>query len=597
MKKIFTTTLMLLFVISAVFSQAGVLDPSFANDGILIWNVSGNHNNGHGIAVQPDGKIVITLTGGFPEDNDFDIGVVRLNEDGSVDSTFATNGIYHLDNPIGSDLVYHLELLDDGNIMVAGGYASEPYNQDFILIRLKSDGTPDPSFGENGIVIHSIGSEEDYARCITFDQNEKILVGGISYDPNPDVYAIRHVVSRFDMNGAIDTTFGDNGNFVWNNGGTYNETWSIAVTDDRNIVTSGKTAPNGNDRLCLYKILEDGSGFDSTFANNGELLATFGSIAYGMLLQSNGNILVTGPNYGANGASLIVLAYNQDGTVNSNFGQDGVFLLDTEVNDIGHDLVEQPDGKIIAVGESGNLFSNTPQAFFSTRMDANGILDTSWGETGYVRTETGWMAWASDAALQPDGKLVLTGVGAYDLNNLQVARYGNYIDADMDGYEMNEDCDDFVFAVNPGVEETPYNGIDDDCNELTPDDDLDEDGFPISEDCDDYNENINPDAEEIPDNEIDEDCDGMDLTTGIEETLLGQQLKVFPNPAHNYLQIEIKAADLIITSIEIRDITGRLVKFNNTKTDWINIESLPAGLWLLTIKTSRGNVIKRIIKA
>jgi hypothetical protein len=181
-------------------------------------------------------------------------------------------------------------------------------------------------------------------------------------------------------------------------------------------------------------------------------------------------------------------------------------------------------------------------------------------------------------------------------NHLQVARYGNYIDADMDGYEMNEDCDDFVFAINPGVDEIPYNGLDDDCNELTPDDDLDEDGFPIAEDCDDDNPEINPDAEEIPDNEIDEDCDGMDLTTGIEEALLAKQFKIFPNPAHNYLQIEVNSQELIINSIEIRDITGRLINLVVSHTDRINIEAVPAGVCFLTIKTSQGIVVKRFVK-
>jgi uncharacterized delta-60 repeat protein len=160
MKKIFTTTLIGLFVLSVVFSQAGVLDPSFADGGILDWNVSGNHNNGNGIAVQPDGKIVIALTGSFPEDNDLDIGIVRINVDGSIDSTFAENGIYHYDNPVGSDLVYQLKLTDDGNIIVAGGLAADSeYDQDFVLIRLKSDGSPDPSFGENGIAVQKIDTQ------------------------------------------------------------------------------------------------------------------------------------------------------------------------------------------------------------------------------------------------------------------------------------------------------------------------------------------------------------------------------------------------------------------------------------------------------
>ncbi len=554
MKKVFTSVLMLLSFTTSIFSQAGELDPSFADGGILTWNVSGNHNNGHGIAVQPDGKILIALTGGFPEDNEFDIGIVRINEDGSIDSTFSHDGIYHLDNPVGSDLVYHLELLDDGNIMVAGGYATEAYDQDFILIRLKSDGSPDASFGENGLAIHSIGSEEDYARCITFDQNGKILVGGISYNPDPEVYEIRHVISRFNTNGSIDTTFGINGNFVWNNGGIYNETWNIEVADDGNILTSGKTSPNGTDRMCIYKVLEDGSAFDTTFANSGEMLATFGSMAYGMIIHSNGNLLITGPNYNVEGADLVVLAYDQDGALNTDFGQEGVFLIDVHAVDIGLNLIEQSDGKIIAVGESGaQLFGTPPRGFFSTRMFADGALDTSWGGEGHVTNVTGWMGWASDVAIQPDGKVLLTGVTANDYNELQVIRYGNYIDADMDGYELNEDCNDQVFEINPG-------------------------------------------AEEIANNGIDEDCDGMDLLVGIDEVNSTDLFELFPNPATTIVQLQPNPGSPTIQKLELVDYTGRVIRELDSEVRNIPIVDLPAGIWFFRIYTNEGLFIKKLVK-
>ncbi len=69
-------------------------------------------------------------------------------------------------------------------------------------------------------------------------------------------------------------------------------------------------------------------------------------------------------------------------------------------------------------------------------------------------------------------------------------------DLDGDGYELADDCDDDDAAVNSGVEEIPYDGIDNDCDEVTPDDDLDGDGYAAADDCDDSDSSLNFDDED-----------------------------------------------------------------------------------------------------
>jgi len=81
------------------------------------------------------------------------------------------------------------------------------------------------------------------------------------------------------------------------------------------------------------------------------------------------------------------------------------------------------------------------------------------------------------------------------------------VDADGDSFYEDEDCDDLNNTVYPGAEEVPYNGVDDDCDEETPDDDLDGDGYGFDEDCDDDDAAVNPEAVEAC-NGVDDDCDG-----------------------------------------------------------------------------------------
>jgi hypothetical protein len=86
------------------------------------------------------------------------------------------------------------------------------------------------------------------------------------------------------------------------------------------------------------------------------------------------------------------------------------------------------------------------------------------------------------------------------------------VDADGDGYAGDRDadprdCDDEDAAVNPGAEELPYTGVDEDCDPATPDDDLDGDGVGVAEDCDDADPEVRPGAAELPYSGVDEDCD------------------------------------------------------------------------------------------
>ena len=90
-------------------------------------------------------------------------------------------------------------------------------------------------------------------------------------------------------------------------------------------------------------------------------------------------------------------------------------------------------------------------------------------------------------------------------------------DLDADGYAADVDCDDENADINPDQSEEPYNGLDDDCDEMTLDDDLDQDGFLLVDDCDDENADINPDQAEEPYNDLDDDCDEMTLDDDLDQ--------------------------------------------------------------------------------
>jgi uncharacterized delta-60 repeat protein len=185
----------------ARYNSDGSLDTSFDTDGKVTTDIPGQHNRLEALAAQSDGKVV--AVGG--DEWDDKPWMLRNNADGSLDESFGVEGKVALDLPDPwADVAYvaDVAIQEDGKIVVAG--TADGFEQ-FALARYNPDGSPDTTFsGDGSINVRPASSDEfDVARGVAVQPNGKIVVAIGGY------YGA--VLRRFEVDGTPDRTFGEGG--------------------------------------------------------------------------------------------------------------------------------------------------------------------------------------------------------------------------------------------------------------------------------------------------------------------------------------------------------------------------------------------------
>jgi len=207
----------------------------------------------------------------------------------------------------------------------------------------------------------------------------------------------------------LDTSFGDSG-YVQTNISTIDnsnqQTHSVLVQADGKIVIAGSD-DNGNDTdFALIRYHANGSR-DLTFGEDGQVSTDLGSHdqLYDLVQQADGKIVAVGYTFYSNN-DIVLLRYNTDGSLDDTFGTAGQVTTDTGVYELAYSIISQADGMLVI-----GAVVDTYMALI--RYSEDGVLDTSFGDQGFAilrdDLDTYDRAQARDVIQQADGKLLAVG--------------------------------------------------------------------------------------------------------------------------------------------------------------------------------------------
>jgi uncharacterized delta-60 repeat protein len=402
-----------------VLLSAGALDLTFNMSGREITPFQGSGTTATGVAIDPtDGKIVVVGTDVLnPNGQISSIALARYNTDGSPDTTFGTNG--QVSTGFNSELAkaYAVTVTSTGQILVAGSIAQggNPASSDFLLARWNSDGSLDTTFGTNGSTITDFAGGQDVGRALAIF-GSRIYVAGQASNSSGKHFGI----AAYSLGGFPDPSFGNTGTVITTVQGNFEQATAIAIDPNTgNIVLAGRAGnSSGPFSFGLVRYNTNGT-HDNTFGVHGKVTDAFGpngAKAFAVAIKGGGGIIAAGQaNTDSSGDADFALAkFSNTGTLAAGFGNGGQVLTDADNNPADIDQISamalDGNGRIDVVGTSQSLSGTGKAKTYLARYASGGVLDSSFGTGGLANAAFGGANRSIDAiAIQNDGNILAAG--------------------------------------------------------------------------------------------------------------------------------------------------------------------------------------------
>jgi len=396
----------------------GMLDPSFGNGGLVTtaFPFPFSSDYASAVIVLPDGRAV--AAGGVGDLDGHAMGAARYLTSGALDTTFSSDGRATVAgcSSIGAGGGASAALLQpDGRLVLVGEC---PGGLSLSVARLNENGALDLSFGSNGQVKTSFPGGVFAAAAMLQPDGRIVAVGNaVGCCTTTAIQA-----ARYNPDGSLDPSFGTGGKL------TLQLAQDFVVADavlqgDGKLVIAGIFDGGTLDDFGIVRLLPNGA-LDPSFDGDGVVISDFGSDeAIGsVIVLGDGRIVLGGRRLN----DFALVRYLPDGSLDGTFGNGGLATADSGASETIGQLIALPNGKLLAAGSTFTA-QDGPIDFLLARFHADGVLDTSFGSSGFLKTD--FNSGSKDgcgavAVAGPDLVLAAgTTFGAADFGDFALARY------------------------------------------------------------------------------------------------------------------------------------------------------------------------------
>ena len=365
----------------ARYLASGVPDVSFGDEGMFYQNLGNGDSIARSVVVQKDGRILLAVSSHGVES---DLVIIALNPDGYLDPTFGDDGQVVFGTEGEEIIAADIKTAEDGSLVIEATAKGSDSARHILFAKIDATGNRDDDFGDSGVIRQEQAASTEIHALAVLDGDKILAAGGIDVEG-----IIRAGLLRRNSDGTADGTFGNEGELLLELEGESAVINDIWVEPGGELLLAGFAVDTEQRRAFVLRLKSDGSIDEDFAGGTGVFYSSMESdtIANAVAVQPDGTVVLAGFSSSEQGKDVVIWSLSVEKRETALEPEFTVSRIITDIgsdDDMCYAMTPLPSGQVLAAGSFNNGSDRDFALIRYTSALGNGVQQVAAAGAGVV---------------------------------------------------------------------------------------------------------------------------------------------------------------------------------------------------------------------